>query len=651
MKKFIIVVIVLLVIAAGALTFAVSRASDIVTEYKPELERMASESLGSTVTLGNLSASIFPKASVVVDSARVANPDNPEEAITVENVSLDLELFPLLTGNVVITSLRVINPTVVMSLEEEGIFVEGLSRPETAATSTPSEKTEESPTAKSASATQATAPDVPVTVDLKSFTISGASITVNDKIADATYTVDDLSLDASLQFAMNKVHLSKVSGDGVLMDVSDFSYTCDTIRYGLEDGTVGLDSLQPQIGGSYVLMSGDLNLTDTSKVLNIASDNIVVDDFRALLDIFAPALNEFGVTGLIEPNLEFVLTPTGYKMDGTMAVSGFSATVEDLIGIDALAGTFDVDATEALMTISTESLQGTMNNAPMTIAMTAALDPETGTVKPFTVKAFGGESTVNTTLTLTDEAFPFESQLDTSGMLIEQLIPAFAPDMPFAVTGTIKSIKGNVSGTLDDNMMPSLKGESAVLIGDGLIKDVNLGEQVLGSISDLPFLTGVLLDKVPASLMTYLDQPHTMLEEVSGTFSLYDELIHTEDMKVVSDFFMFEAKGTIGLDTNLDLDSTLRFDPDFSTEMIGEVKELSALVDDQGRLSFPVKITGIPPELSTVPDLSGVLGAVVQNEAEKIIEEQLGEELSNSPVGEKIRGGLKGLLGGRKKKE
>ena len=35
--------------------------------------------------------------------------------------------------------------------------------------------------------------------------------------------------------------------------------------------------------------------------------------------------------------------------------------------------------------------------------------------------------------------------------------------------------------------------------------------------------------------------------------------------------------------------------------------------------------------------------------AQKLLEEQLGEELSNSPIGETIRGGIKGLLGGRKK--
>ena len=122
-------------------------------------------------------------------------------------------------------------------------------------------------------------------------------------------------------------------------------------------------------------------------------------------------------------------------------------------------------------------------------------------------------------------------------------------------------------------------------------------------------------------------------------------------MKVVSDFFMFEAKGTIGLDSNLDLASTLRFNPDFSSAMVAEVKELSALLDDQGRLSFPVKIKGIPPKLSTIPDMSGVLGAVVQNEVEKLLEEQLGEELDKSPLGETIRSGISNLFGGKKKKK
>lgn len=637
MKRFILFLILLVAAAAGALAYAVSRAGDIVAEYKPELEHMASESLGSTVTLGNLTASVFPKAQVIVDSARVADPDNPEQAISIGQVSLELELLPLLSGNVVITSLNVIDPTIVASLEEDGIFIEGMPRTDSSAPAT------ETTPAKTPTTTKASAP---VTVDLKSFTISGASITVNDKIAEATYTVDGLSLDASLQFAKNKVHLSKVSGEGELMNVQRFSYVCDTIRYGLDDGTIGLDSLQPTIGSSYVLLSGDLNLADASKQLNIASDNIIIDDFRKLLDIFGPAVNEFKVTGLVKPNLDLNLTPTGYNMEGSMMVSGFSAEVEDLLGIDNLAGTFRVDATESKQTIKTDSLKGTMNGAPITVAMTATLDPETAQIKPMTVTGFGGSSTINTKLDLTDESYPFESQVDSTGKFIEQLIPAFAPDMPFAVTGLIREFKGNIGGSLDENMMPSLKGKSNFDLGDGLIKDVNLGKQILGDVSGLPFLSGALVDKVPASVKGFLSRNHTVLEEVSGTFDLHDELMHTDDLTVKSDFFTFLAKGTIGLDSDLKLDSTILFSQEFSSAMVNEVRELKAMMDERGHIKFPVRIEGIAPNLTTKPDLSGVMKNAVSNEAEKLITEQLGEE-----VGGNVGGAIKNLLGGRKKKD
>jgi hypothetical protein len=662
MKKFIIFILLLLVIAIGGLAFAVSRASDIVAEYKPELERMASEALGSTVTLGELSASVFPKASVIVSSAKVADPENPEKAITVDNVSLDLELLPLLSGNVVITSLRIIKPTIVMSLEEDGIYIDGFARPE----ATPSSSGSATP-AKTTSETPAATPTLTnadaVTVDLRSFEISGASLTVNDMVAETVHTVDGLDLEASLQFAMNKVHLSAVKGAGVFRKTVDFSYTCDTIRYSFEDGTIGLDSLQPQIGDSYVVMTGDLNVSDDSKELQIVGDNVIMEDFREVFAIFAPAANDFGVAGKVEPNIKFALTPTGYRADGTVKVVDFAAGVPDVVTLNGLTGTLMVNATEAAQSVTTEGMNATMNGAPMTLTMRAGLNPETGKIEPLTINAFQGKGTFNTTLTLSDERIPFSAKVVTSGMLIEELVPAFAPDMPFAITGTFQTMNGTIRSTLDDDMLSGLVGESNVMFVDGTVMDVNLGKQVLGSITELPFIQGALLAYAPASFAEFVENPDTVLEEVSGSFMLKEETIFSNDMKIVSDFFAVDAKGTIGLDTNLDLDAIVRFNADFSAELADDVEGLFGLLDEDGRLVVPVKITGIPPELVTKPDMSGMLKSVmkqtVQNEAQKLLEDQLDEETSgvvNELLGgddeEGGVGGLvKGLFGGKKKKE
>lgn len=638
MKKLAIALLILMILAGGALFFAVSRAGTIVEGYKPELERMASESLGAKVTLGNLSAKIFPNASVVVDSAKVASLDNPDEAITVDNVSLNLELFPLLTGNVVITSLRIVNPTIVASLEEDGIFINGLPR---GTAETPADETgttnEESTPASSPPSVNTDA----VTVDLRSFQLSGASVTVNDTVADTTYTVNNFDLNGSMQFASKKVHMTQVKGDGVLMDVSDFSYTSDSIRYDLVDGTIGLAKFRPNIGGSYLEMTGDLNAEDESKVLGIASSNVDIEDFRPLLAIFFPTLNEYGIRGKAQPDMKFNLTSTGYTAIGTIGVSDFHAGIEDLIGIDGLKGVFTVDSNEERHNVTTDGLNGTMNGAPITVAMNAGMDADQARLQPMTVTGFGGTSNVDTTLNKTQDTMPFTAKLDSQGMLLEELIPAFAPEMDVGLTGTVKNLNGTVNGSLDENLLPSLKGNGSMLIGDGLIKDVNLGEEVLGSITQLPFLTGALIERVPEELRHYLTDPHTALEEVSGTFDLHDELLHTEDLKVISDYFNFTAKGTIGLDTNLDLDSVVSFHQDFSSRMVKEVKELSALVDGDGRLSFPVQITGIPPELDTKPKMDSILQDVVKNKVRQEIEDQVSDQ-----IGDQVGGIVNQLLGG-----
>jgi hypothetical protein len=139
---------------------------------------------------------------------------------------------------------------------------------------------------------------------------------------------------------------------------------------------------------------------------------------------------------------------------------------------------------------------------------------------------------------------------------------------------------------------------------------------------------------------------------------------------------MLDAVGTIGLDTNLNLDSVIHFDKDFSADMVDQVKELRGLLDNQGRMSFPVKITGIPPDITTTPDISGILKdvakGVVRNEVEDMIKEEIGDEIGeqllNNLVGESdsgsakssdgesslkesLVGGFKSLLGGNKKKK
>ena len=659
MKKLLIIFVVLTVLAGGALLYAVSRAGAIIEGYKPELEQLASENLGAKVTLGDLSVSIFPRARVVIDSAQVSNPDNPEERIDVAQVSLDLDLMSLLSGTVSISSLRIIEPTITLLMEEDGFFVEGLPR------DTQGDSAKEVSGATLASET-ITDMDVDIAIELKSFVIEQASILIKDSIADSEYKLEELDLKASFSFADNQARFAKVRGEGVFKGTIPFQYTGDGLRYGLEDGVMGLEHLIATTMGSTIAIHGELSPNDAKKEITITSDGVDLLGLDPALTLFAPTAKEFGIHGIVQPKLVFALTPTGYRTSGTLTVSSFGARIEDVIGVDDIAGVYQLEVNEAKQRIASEKLTGTMNGAPFSVKMTATLDETSGTLKPFDITAFGGTTIMTTALHKNDPTFPFESTLHSQGLKVEELIPAFAPDMPFAITGTIETIRAKVSGTLTEDMLPSLKGDGEARLVDGLIHDLNLGQEVLASVKGLPFLTKYLLEGVSPSLDKFLVQKNTVLSEISGTFTLADEQAYSEDMKIVSDFFELNATGTIGLDTRLDLDSIIYFSPEFSAELAAEVKVLDVLLDSKGRLTFPVKISGIPPELTTVPDTSSLLKGAVEKTVRGEVKKQLNKLLKNdgdTPAGaadstdspesnlvDSIESGINKLFGGKKKK-
>ena len=617
MKKIVIILIVLLVVIFGILAVVVSQAGSILESYKPELEQMASDSLGAKVTLGDLKVTIFPSARAVVDSATVSNPDNEEERIHIKRVELDLELMPLLSGEVSISTLRLVEPSIELSIEEAGFFVAGLPR-----------ETEDGASAGEAALgipTEEIAQEMPITVKLESFVIEDASVNIVDMIAETEYAMDKLNMNASVTFADNQARFTKVKGDGVFRDTIEFEYTGDGLSYGLEDGVMGLEKVTATTMGSTILVNGELSPDDATKEITITSEGVDLVGLDPALMMYAPTAKEFGIHGTVKPDLVFALTPTGYRTSGTVTVSSFGARIEDLIGVDGIAGVYQMEVDELKQLITSEKLAGTLNGAPFSVKMTAALDETTGKLKPFDVEAFGGTILMTTALVKNDPTFPFESSLQATGLKVEELIPAFAPDMPFAITGTVEKLGGNISSVLTDDLMPSLTGNAEGLLVDGLIHDLNLGEQILASVKGLPFLVGALSDAVPAELNTFLENKDTVLSEISGTFTIKDEKAHSNDMKIVSDFFTLNAQGTIGFDTRLDLDSTIHFSPEFSAELVDEVKELEFLLDGQGRLTFPVKITGIAPELTTVPDTSEMVKGAVKKTVIKEVNKLIGD--------------------------
>jgi uncharacterized protein involved in outer membrane biogenesis len=129
MKKLLIIgfllIFLLIVAVGGGLAYAVMNANAIAKQYKPELEKLASDALGSTVTFGDISAKVFPTARLAISDSKL---ESGGESLTLESLSLNVALMPLLQRDLQVKELVLDTPKITIYLEKDGFYIAGLPR-------------------------------------------------------------------------------------------------------------------------------------------------------------------------------------------------------------------------------------------------------------------------------------------------------------------------------------------------------------------------------------------------------------------------------------------------------------------------------------------------------------------------------------------
>jgi len=639
MKKLLIIgfllVFLLIVAVGGGLAYAVMNANAIAKQYKPELEKLASDALGSTVTFGDISAKVFPTARLAISNSKI---ESGGESLTLDALSLNVALLPLLQRDLQVKELVLDTPKITIYLEKDGFYVAGLPRERPAEGSTPAPAPSEP-----APSTGGGSTEVPLNVTLDHIALKNATIALVDKTADKTYVVENLGVKAALSYNSGVVTLATLDGGMTVLDDVDIEFGGKDATMNLEGGAFNIGEATAKALGNAFKVTGGIDPDDANKALRIQSDRVDLSSLGPLYDVFAPGINDLGIKGLCAPDLTVAWTSEGaYRANGKVGISEASWTVAD-IPLTKIQGTLNLDATNKGAKVTTSDTKGMLRDAPFTLAIESGLKDKTAGLETMKVGIFDGTATLNTSIELEGE-MPFTTKLSVNDVKVEQALPALIKDGPTGITGTVKELGGDVTGTFNDNLMPSIKGNARMHLADGLMKDINLGKEVLGGVTELPFVQGNLLSAVPEGLRKLVTEPHTALESVTATYVVGDEKLATEDLHIQSDFFELNGKGTIGFDTNLDLDAVIAFNKDFTAGMTTMLKEISYICDDQGRLTFPVTIEGIPPDLKIRPDVGDLVKraatGVVKTEATKQIEKAVGGEAG---------GIVNRLLGGDKK--
>lgn len=619
----IVVILIVLVLVIGGLAFYVNaNLNDLIEQYKPDLERMASDAVGSTVTFGEITAQVFPQASMVVQEVRVVHEAHPDDALTLNNLSLQLQLMPLLRKDLVIETLALEDPNLTLILDQQGIFLAGLPR----GGEDEPEPEEEEEGAIAERAREA----MPVRVQLHNLALENVTLTLRDTIREETYTVQNLNIASGIQMDERTARLTDLDVVGTALTDIDFAFEGGSVLYSLSGGSIEVNDLTGTVLGNPVAVRGALDPQDSSKIMEFHEGATNLASLGPVYDAFAPGLHDLDLVGKVTAVVRMWLeSGSSFNADATVELAGVGATVGEY-PLTNLTGPITIGIRPEVQMAQAEKLSGEIREAPLELAFDFRAENQQAKMQPLQVRIFSGSSEFNATFRM-DGSDSFVADAKAENMRIEEMIAALAPDLTLQLTGNVASVTGDVQGAVTDAMTETLNGDLSVLFVDGVLGEVNVAKEALGKITEFPFIQGALIEYVPERFHEAFMSDRTVLNEVRGTFDLANETMTTDDLFVESTYFTMESEGTIGLDSAVDLDCVIYFSKEFSDALAVSVKELQYAYDDQGRFTFPMTVEGVPPDLAIRPDVSALLkGSVKRAIIGEGLDQLLGEDEEES---------------------
>lgn len=207
---------------------------------------------------------------------------------------------------------------------------------------------------------------------------------------------------------------------------------------------------------------------------------------------------------------------------------------------------------------------------------------------------------------------PFHLDDRVSGVRLDALLSAFAPQLPKTVYGTAEldlDVRGRAA---TDSPDATVVGEGRLEVRDGRLAGAGLAEQ----------LSAILAEAGNADAK----RGETPFERLCASFDVRDRRAHTDDLEFRSEDLDLDGKGDLRFDGGLDLDVVASLSPRLTAQALERVPQLKFRVGRDGRMTLPMQVRGDLSRPQVVLDL------------QRILEEGLGD---------RIREGLRSLFGTR----
>lgn len=273
MKKIVIALLSVLILALSVLVVAAFAAQRIIAKVQPELEAQLSQSLGAKVSLGSIRLGFFPNPSLSTSGFSVGSA-GPKVGRFLASVAV----LPLFSKKVAIREITIESPSITLIKSASGTTIEGFAAAVPTAESRRAKRDARDvvPHPKPASES------LPIIVELRSLSVRDGVITLVDQLAGRRISATKFQLRSQLSLTGDLLTISELAGG---LNLNDAPLQFD-LRGKFSPQLVELTQARLRaFGGTAVISAtGELNKSISSSV---TLKNI---DLPSMLAVLKPEL-------------------------------------------------------------------------------------------------------------------------------------------------------------------------------------------------------------------------------------------------------------------------------------------------------------------------------------------------------------------------
>jgi hypothetical protein len=288
------------------------------------------------------------------------------------------------------------------------------------------------------------------------------------------------------------------------------------------------------------------------------------------------------------------------------------------------------------------------------LQVTARVEADRLTVDQLAVAAFEGSVRGSGSVRAKPGGPPeFEARATVDGLRLTPLLASQGVADAQRLDGRLRgSVTLAGSGRDWPTIRQALRGSGRAEVTDGVLRNLNLAEQVLNGLGGLGALAQLVSPPARARYPRIFRGGDTRFDALGASVRIADGRAVTDDARLRSTDFDVDGRGTVGLDGRLDLRGTFAASAALTSELIGGVKEARGLANRAGRLEVPFSVRGTVADARIQPDRDFVAGALQKALVDQGLNSLLGKSKRKDGSGKKpkpadqlLEKGLKQLLG------